>query len=117
LRADVDAMSDGTQLLTTLDVDHLHADELVPALGAIEALRVKILGRILAPPVATLTPHPISTRGAPSLTVRQVSERLRVSQSWVRRAIQSGRLAAFKIGTRNIRIPDSAVARVEKGNG
>jgi excisionase family DNA binding protein len=108
-------MNGGTFSLTTLDVDHLSMDELVPALGAIEALRAKILGRILPPPVAPLTPHLIPTRGAPSLTVRQVSERLRVSQAWVRRAIQSGRLAHFKIGSRNIRIPESAVAKLERG--
>ena len=97
------------------DLDQLDVAGLVRTLGEAELLRARILRR-LDPVAPTPVPQPTPTRGS-ALTVRQVSERLKVSQAWVRRAIQSGRLASFKIGTRNIRIPESAVARVEKGNG
>jgi excisionase family DNA binding protein len=100
----------------TTEVDGLDTDGLVRMLGQTELTKVRILAR-LSPPVPGPAPQPQPTRGAPALTIKQAAERLRVSQAWVRRAIESGKLGAFRIGSRNWRIPDSAVARVEKGNG
>jgi len=101
--------------MKTLDIDiaSLAAEELVPALGAVDARRAKILGRLTSTPVPL--PPPVLARGVPALTVRQVAARLHVSHASVRRMVADGRLAHFKIGTRNIRIPESAVAKVERG--
>ena len=100
----------------TVDFDALDAAELLHALGRTELTKARILARLSAPAPGP-APQPQPTRGAPALTIKQVAERLRVSQAWVRRAMESGKLKAFPIGSRNWRIPESAVARVEKGDG
>jgi excisionase family DNA binding protein len=99
--------------LVTPDLEALDPASLAQLLGEAELLRARVLRKLDPHPVPTPAPQPAPAREASALTIKQAAERLQVSASWVRRRLEQ--LGAFRIGSRNWRIPESAVVRVEKG--
>ena len=97
-----------------MNIYELNAVGLTRLLGETELQRVRILARLHPPAPVTTAPAPVATRGA-ALTIRQAAARLHVSPATVRRFIASGKLAHFRISTRNLRVPESAVAKLERG--
>src|SRR5262245_27203055 len=100
-------------------VEGMSQAEMKAALGDVEVLKARLLQRLTSPSTPTVAEVPVAAVApptkTPALTIKQAAASLGVSPDTVRRMCLDGRLKHFKIGSRNIRIPESAVAKLEKG--